>query len=321
MKISNETKVGVLAAIAITVLILGYSYLKSGSLFSSTNSYYAIYKNASGLGKSDDVLIKGYEVGKVTNMELIPDSVVTIKVTIAINKDIKIPKGSEMRIINADLLGEKAVEIVLGHSDTILEPGSELKSSIEPTLTESVTIELLPVKNKFEQLIRNIDSVIAVIQVTFGTRFQESVDENLASIREALDNFKNITLQVDEILAAERQKLDTIITNISAISTNLKENRENIDRAFTNLASFSDSLAAVNLVQTMHKLDAAINDITAMVDTINYGQSSLGSLINDREFYDKLVQATANLDSLIIDLNKNPRRYIPPLIQLRSREK
>jgi len=273
------------------------------------------------LGKSDDVVIKGYDVGKVTSLELVTDSIIKIIVGISIDGDLKIPYDSELRIINADLLGEKAVEIILGKSDTIVESGGYLKSSIEPSLSESVTVELLPVKNKFEELIKNIDSVIAVIQGTFDNSFQESVDKNLLSIQDALTNFKSITARVDGILAAEANNLDAVMLNIRSISKNLSDNRDNINSAFKNIASFSDSLAQINFVQTMNEVDASIKSFSEIMAKVNSGESSLGALVNDKEFYNKLVLATSNLDSLIIDLNRNPRRYIPPLIQLRSRQK
>lgn len=321
MRISKETKVGVLGAVSITILILGYSYLKGSSIFSKNSTYYAEYKQVSGLGKSDDVVIKGYDVGKVTSMKLVTDTMIKIIVGISIDGELKIPYDSELRIINADLLGEKAVEIVLGKSDSMLEPGGFMKSSIEPSLSESVTVELLPVKNKFEELIKNIDSVIAVIQGTFDNSFQESVDKNLLSIQEALLNFKSITARVDNILESEANNLDAVMVNIRSISKNLSDNEDNINRAFENIASFSDSLAQINFVQTMNEVDASIKSFSEIVAKINSGESSFGALVNDREFYDKLVLATSNLDSLIIDLNRNPRRYIPPLIQLRSRQK
>ena len=43
MKISNETKVGVLAAIAITLLILGFNFLKGRNLLQRKDTIYAVF--------------------------------------------------------------------------------------------------------------------------------------------------------------------------------------------------------------------------------------------------------------------------------------
>jgi len=49
MKLTNETKVGALAAVAIAILILGYSFLKGNDVFSRENELYAVYDRVDGL--------------------------------------------------------------------------------------------------------------------------------------------------------------------------------------------------------------------------------------------------------------------------------
>ena len=70
MKISNETKVGSLTVIAITVLIIGYNFLKGKDLFTNTVDYYAKYENINGIKVSNAILYNGFNVGKVTSLDL-----------------------------------------------------------------------------------------------------------------------------------------------------------------------------------------------------------------------------------------------------------
>ena len=48
MKISNETKIGALTVISITILILGYSFLRGNDIFSGSNKFYAVYNSVEG---------------------------------------------------------------------------------------------------------------------------------------------------------------------------------------------------------------------------------------------------------------------------------
>ncbi|MDB5149913.1 MAG: hypothetical protein JWQ57_3933, partial [Mucilaginibacter sp.] len=73
MKISNETKIGALTAIAITILILGYSYLRGNDVFSGSNKYYAIYNSVEGLTVSKPVLVNGFQIGRISKMQLQQD--------------------------------------------------------------------------------------------------------------------------------------------------------------------------------------------------------------------------------------------------------
>ncbi len=70
MKINNETKVGVLAAVAITILILGYSFLKGNDVFSDENEFYAVYERVDGLVVSNPVLVNGFQIGRVSQLTL-----------------------------------------------------------------------------------------------------------------------------------------------------------------------------------------------------------------------------------------------------------
>ncbi|HAY89890.1 MAG TPA: MCE family protein, partial [Bacteroidetes bacterium] len=70
MSISKETKVGILSAFAITVLVIGYNFMRGEDLFTSSNEYFGKYEQIEGLFKSNPVLINGYKVGSVTSIEM-----------------------------------------------------------------------------------------------------------------------------------------------------------------------------------------------------------------------------------------------------------
>jgi len=63
MKLSNETKVGILAIVAIVVLVLGFNFLKGQNVFSKPPVLYAVFTNVGSLDKSNQVKINGLPVG------------------------------------------------------------------------------------------------------------------------------------------------------------------------------------------------------------------------------------------------------------------
>jgi len=65
MKISNETKIGALTAISITLLILGFNFLKGKNLFQKKATMYITFKKVEGLNVSDAIKINGLRVGAV----------------------------------------------------------------------------------------------------------------------------------------------------------------------------------------------------------------------------------------------------------------
>jgi phospholipid/cholesterol/gamma-HCH transport system substrate-binding protein len=87
-KVSNETKVGAIAVVVITLLILGFNFLKGNQLFSNNLMLYAKYDNVQGLTPSSPVIINGLQVGTVkaiTNDKNMRELVVSF----SIKKDFK----------------------------------------------------------------------------------------------------------------------------------------------------------------------------------------------------------------------------------------
>jgi len=118
-KVSNETKVGVFGALAITMLIIGYSFLKGKEFFKEHKELYAVYKNVNGLVETNAVLVNGYRIGQISKLELIKDGDDKGKIlaTLYIKEDLDIPKNSIAKIISADILGARAIQIVIGDGE------------------------------------------------------------------------------------------------------------------------------------------------------------------------------------------------------------
>jgi len=94
MKISNESKVGALTAISITVLILGFNFLKGKTLFKTGNYIFAKYEDTKGLMVSNPVYVNGFQVGSVIDIENTDFNLHSILVTIKLNENYKIPVNS-----------------------------------------------------------------------------------------------------------------------------------------------------------------------------------------------------------------------------------
>ena len=104
MKISNETKVGILTITALTVLILGFNFLKGKNLFSKSKKIYAVFKEMGTLEKSNEVKIHGLPIGSVYDKQEMDKNVSAIIVTINLTRDINIPDNS-VAYIGSSLVG------------------------------------------------------------------------------------------------------------------------------------------------------------------------------------------------------------------------
>src|SRR6201985_3156590 len=157
MKISNETKIGILTVLAITILILGYSYLRGNDVFSVSNKFYAVYNSVEGLAVSKPVLVNGFPIGRVSQMELQPDGRTIVQ--FKIEPKYKVPNNTLAKLVSTDLLGTKAIVFEMGNSKVFADDQDTLKADVQGSLAES----LQPIQKKAEQLINKLDSSLAAI--------------------------------------------------------------------------------------------------------------------------------------------------------------
>lgn len=295
---------GILATVAIAILILGYSFLKGNDVFTKENVYYAKYARVDGLTVSKPVLVNGYQIGRVSAMTLIPSG--EILTEFKIDEQYVVPTNTIARIASTDLLGGKAIVFDLGDSPTYAISGDTLQANIQKNILEQVE----PVQKKAEALVAVLDSILTSVNNTINPQFQKDVNRSIASIANTLGTLENTAKQVDGIVGTQKSKLSGILTNMEAISTNFKNNNERITNIFDNLENISDQAAKANFAQTMENANKAVTDFQSIVYGIQQGNGSMGKLLNDDSLYNNLENASKSLDDLIIDMKQHPSRYV-----------
>lgn len=299
MKLNKEIKTGIIAIAIISCAIWGYNFLKGKNLLSSNDIYYVLYDNIDGLEEASPVNINGYKIGIVEWIKLHDERKDKIIVKFSIEEDIKLPLNTVAEIVPASLLAGKAINIKLSDSKDYHADGDTIKGELEIDLLTSLSDELLPVKNKIENLVVSIDSVLTI--------FDSQRRENL---RGSLDNINTITEELSDLLESENSKLNGILANVESITQNLSNNNEQITNILENFSSISDSIEQADIKATLLNANTALAEFSQIATKINAGQGTIGMLINNDSLYNNLNSLAADIDSLVIDLNENPKRYV-----------
>ncbi|MFZ4613480.1 MAG: MlaD family protein [Bacteroidia bacterium] len=304
MEIKKEVKIGLMVILSIFAFVYGFNFLKGKNIFNPRSTYYAVYDNVNGLTESNPVMIRGYSIGSVNNIYFLPDNPEKIVVEIKLkNSDIKIPKGTVALIRSSSLLGGMAIDLNFSKSKEFYESGDTLLADIENGLTDEISKQIIPVKDKAEKLIATVDSLIKNINSIFN-------DKTKGNLRESVTTFNSIALEVKEMVTEERIRLRKITDNVQSITENLKNNNAQIQNILKNISNVTDSLAKANLASTIANANIALAEVAQVMTKINEGKGSLGLLVNDKKLYDNLEASTKDLDKLMVDIKENPKRYI-----------
>ena len=300
-KLSKEFKSGFIFLLAIVFLVYGLKYLKGLNVFQSNKPYYAIYDDIDGLQIGSSIRLNGFNVGMVNNIVLSNNN--KLLVTLNIHSVDSIPINSVCKIVNQDLMGTKGVSLVLGKSDLFAKPGDTLQSGIENSLQDEVNAQILPLKNKAEELIGSVDSLLTVVAAVLNKNTRKNLSNSIKSLDETFSILSQTMIKIDSMVYNNDKRVNKIILNLESITTNLNDSSSGIKPILHNLSLISDSLSNSNI-------GSLVENINNISNNINSGSGSLTKLMKDDKLYNNLEKSTSELAELIEDIKNNPKRYV-----------
>ena len=296
---SREIIIGASVLIALLALVFGINYLKGVNIFKAANYYYASYTNVAGLAQSAPVTLNGYKVGLVRDIAYEYDNPGHVKVEISLDRQLLLPEGTSAVIVT-DMLGTSTIELRMGTSPNLLEVGSKISGVVGSDLMDKVSTELMP---SIIQIAPHIDSlVVALTAVAADPALVNSV-RRLDAI---MANLEATTTQLNRTVPALLKNANSTMANVSDISAN-------ISQVSSALAVLSDDLKRMPLDSTLRNINSITANLDEATSKLNSTNSSLGLLLNDPGLYHNLNNSAAHVDSILIDLKKQPKRYIPSI--------
>lgn len=310
MKISKEVKIGLITIVAIGCFIFGFNYLKGHKFFSTQRKFYAVYYDIDGLVEANPLMVNGFKVGIVGDIKLAHDTASRVIVTLVLDDDdLKVPITSVAKVVSSDLLGAKAIRLILGPGTRYAQNGDTLESAHEDNLTEAVSRTIAPLQQKAVSLIASIDSVMVVVQQVFNEDTRKNLSKSFESIKLAISSLETTSYRLDTLVVNEKVKISGILTKINILATTLADNSDKLGNVINNFSNISDSIAKSNLVSAINNANVALSQASGIMTKINSGQGTMGMLVNNDSLYRKLDKSADDLDKLLIDLRLNPNRY------------
>jgi phospholipid/cholesterol/gamma-HCH transport system substrate-binding protein len=302
MKISNETKVGLLTITALTLLIIGFNYLKGKDVFKKTKKIYAVFSDLGSLEKSNEVRINGLAIGNVYDREELDKDVTAVVITISLTRDVNIPVNS-VAYIGSSLVGASFIVIEKGDSKTYMKSGDTLHTRIETGILGDVKAQLNPTLSKVRDVLDSLKNTLSGANKIFS-------DQNKVNLSQTMTNLNMASSSLTSLLDNQTGSLAKTLNNAQELTENLKSNTDDIKATIGNAKKASEKLAALELQPTIDSLNSMIVQLKATASKISGKDGSLGALINDKTLYNKLNDAILSAEILMDDLRTHPKRYV-----------
>ena len=308
MTISNETKIGSLTAIAITLLILGVNFLKGKSIGDRNSQYFAVFNDIQGLSKSNPVVINGKEVGSIYETDGGRD-MRRITVTVNMKEDVNIPDDA-YAVISKSLLGNVQLEIRLGNSNVYKKSGDTLKTLPTSDFLNDAMKKLDPVLLQATKSVNSLDTLLNNVNSVFDARTKNNIKGMLENLNKTTAALAVSSNSLQAMFNNETGAFSKTMDNVSAITGNLKDNNEKLNQTMSNIQTASDKLAKLDLEKTLSTLESTINELKTTLSKANSDKGSLGLLMHDPKLYNNLNATSNKLNLLLDDVRLHPKRYV-----------
>ena len=292
--LTKNMKIALTVLLGLVLLYWGINYLKGINLLTPANYFYTEVESTDGLLEAAPITVNGFQVGQVREINYDYEKN-KITVMMAMNKEMKVPEGSTINMVSG-LMGGASLVLNLGKGPA-METGSYIPTTDIPGLMDHVTDNVVPMVT---DMLPKVDSIVSNINGL-------TADPALVA---ALSRLDGISRQLQISAQQLTQLMNSLNRSVPGVMNNVNGITNNLTGAAGNLTDLSASLKQMPLDETMNKLNTTLANLQTLSEQLNDKNSSLGKIMNDRELYDNANHAIASLDSLLMDIKANPKRYI-----------
>jgi phospholipid/cholesterol/gamma-HCH transport system substrate-binding protein len=295
MKKRDDVLVGIVMALAVVVLVLGSLWLARGGL-SKGYPLYAKFPWNSGLKQGQPVLLAGVNVGYVDEVDLRPDG--TVITTFRVGKDYKVPQGTVATVVANGIFGDMAIALNPKKPNPLSIPAGD-------------TVPVGPSGPGIAQLTTKADSIATSVNaITTALNQQLIAAGGVADLRKTLANSNALTLNMNRLVTqisgiAAEQNRQLSLTQASLRSATSAIDSAKIDSTLTNVRATTANMA--KLAEDFRVTSARMDSI---IQKANSGTGSIAMALNDPGAYNDLRATIQHMDSIMVDLKRNPKRYI-----------
>ena len=283
--LSTEVKVGAVVVLAIVILIYGIIWVKEYRFNVENYTYTAGFPQIGTLEVGDPVAVLGVDKGEVSKIELDGN---TVWVTMSLATDVTLKEDVRMTVMNVGLMGERFVAVWPGESDRPQDLSVPIMGKYDTGIPE--------VMGMMGEAIEEIRQLVFQLEGTVGDKGKAE------EIRQIVDALNEITANTNAFIKANQQTMTTAVEDLSQAAGKMREfvdsNSVNMEKSLNNFAEASEKLSEISV--RMDEISRQVAD----------GEGTLGKTLADDSLYYDLRSAITNLDSLVTDFKKHPKKYV-----------
>ncbi len=287
-----EIQVGLTVLVALSVLLMGVTWLKDFNLQRKVTVWHVSFPETGGLGDADEVQVNGIRKGVVSKIALVGDQVV---VDLSLSSDVRLTTSSRVTIRNVGMMGEKVIAVDLHMAGTRRAPADTIAGSYELGISEVVA---------------NLGGTMTAIDhvATELNRLAASFDRG-GELEKTLVNLEQTSVDLRGAVGENRTLLHAVLVDAAVATKSARELTTGREEQYKRVLDSAERTTR-NLEQLSVRLDSLRAVAQSIGSKVDHGDGDLARLVNDHQLYDDVRASLKSMRDVLDDLKKNPKKYI-----------
>jgi phospholipid/cholesterol/gamma-HCH transport system substrate-binding protein len=317
----DQLKVGVLIIVALLIVAIAIIKLgQAGNLFGKRYRLVAFVADAGGLRIGGAVTVAGQPAGSIKDIKFLPpnnDTTRKLKLVVEVDTRLtdQVRKDSHATLKTEGLLGDKVFDISPGtpryrplhEGDTII---------VAPSIDYGAVVQ---------QASGAISEVVGLThdlgKVTAGINRGEGTLGQLVTNRELYDQLNATLSRTSALMARLENPRGTIgrLLDDPQLYYSLNRTVASADTIIKQINSANGSVGKLLRDDTLYvHLVSIVARADSLVGSMSGGNGgTMKKLFSDEQLYDQLVKTVTELNNVLIDVRRDPRRYTKEMIQVK----
>lgn len=298
LKKSKSVYIGFFVVVTLVATFLLMNFLKGKGFFDGSSTYYTTLKDVNGLTVSSPVHFRGLKIGIVENIEF-DQQKDYFKVALNVSSEYDIPQDSRVEVYSSDLLGGKALKLIYGTSQEILDGSDTISGGVAEDMISSITSKIEPLAAEAYTLMQNVNKTLDNVNATLDSNARVNIQSALANLDKTLANASQLSRKLNDMAP----EVNDIVKNLNVLSKGLSEGTNDIKGTLANVNSITSQLSKAELTQTL-------NNLKSLLNKLQDPNGSVGKLLTTDSLHNSVNTLVQDVDILVKRITENPKKYI-----------
>lgn len=298
LKQSKSAYIGFFVVVTLVATFLLMNFLKGKGFFDGSSTYYTTLKDVNGLTVSSPVHFRGLKIGIVENIEF-DQQKDYFKVALNVSSEYDIPQDSRVEVYSSDLLGGKALKLIYGTSQEVLDESDTISGGVAEDMISSITSKIEPLAAEAYTLMQNVNKTLDNVNATLDSNARVNIQSALCNLDKTLANASQLSRKLNDMAP----EVNDIVKNLNVLSKGLSEGTNDIKGTLANVNSITSQLSKAELTETL-------NNLKSLLNKLQDPNGSVGKLLTTDSLHNSVNTLVQDVDILVKRITENPKKYI-----------